>query len=72
MFTGAGLALASSELGCLWQQAGEALDSLSPPVRLNPRRLSSTGLGSCHKAAGPGIKCSFSTTVMKKHSEKQP
>lgn len=47
------------ELGCLWQQAEEALGTSSPLVRLYPSRLSNTGLGSCHKAGWPWDKLLF-------------
>lgn len=44
------------ELVCLWQQAGGALGSSSPLVRLYPGRLSDTGLGGCHEAGWAWVK----------------
>lgn len=47
------------ELVCLRQQAGGALGSSSPLVRLYPSRLSNTGLGSCHEAGWAWDKLLF-------------
>lgn len=62
------------ELVCLWQQAGGALGSPSPPpVRLYPRRLSQTGLkAAATRLDGLGINCSLSSRIMREHTNKQP